>query len=122
MSVIYLSDNIYIVSNCSQPIKVFKPNRTNTLLDFHSLKYTYIYTCIHTYIYTYIHTYIHTYIYQGVHRFDFFREVDLNGQETNRFKLVEVITYIHTFHTNSNTLLIHTYIHTYIHNIIDIQS
>ena len=42
--------DISFVSNCNQSITAFNPIRTDTLLELHSLKYTY----------TYLHTYIRT--------------------------------------------------------------
>ena len=38
----YPTRTIYFCTYCTQPIKVFNPNRTSTLLELHSLKYTYI--------------------------------------------------------------------------------
>ena len=46
-------------------IKVSNPNRTNTLVDLQSVKYTYIHTYMHAYIYSYIHT--RTVQYSTVH-------------------------------------------------------
>ena len=37
------------IHRCIQPFKIFTPNRTSTLLELLSLKYTYIHTYIHTY-------------------------------------------------------------------------
>ena len=46
---IYISNQTYIHTYI-QPIKVFNPNRTSTLSDLHSLKYTYIVGIEHIYI------------------------------------------------------------------------
>ena len=37
-------------------IHTYIPNRTNTLSDIHSLKYTYVHSYIHTYLHKNIHT------------------------------------------------------------------
>jgi len=66
--------DISFVSNCNQSITAFNPIRTDTLLELHSLKYTYIHTYLNTFNhirtdtllelhslkYTYKHICIHT--------------------------------------------------------------
>ena len=68
------------------------PNRTSTLLDLNSLKYTYIHTHIH--INSPLHRYILTYTYTNTHIY------------------IHTHTYIHTVHTYMYSC-IHSNIETY---------